>query len=123
MGIFDSIKDAFTTDDHERLAAAQKHLADAELALEKAKSGGHQDHIAAAQKAVDEVNAQISALNRPSRLSLKRRPQRQRRQQRPRKSLPHQHPNPHQHQHPHQHPRRRQHRLRLQQPPSNRPTR
>lgn len=74
MGLFDSIKDAFTTDDGERLEAARKTLDKAKSALEKVKAevgtaadpksrerlSRAEEDVAAAQTNVNEFEAKVN---------------------------------------------------------------
>lgn len=65
MGLFDSIKDALTTDDQERLEAAQKQLQKAEAEAAKARAKTDADAAKekeAADKAVAEAKAKVDEL-------------------------------------------------------------
>lgn len=63
MGLFDAIKDAFTTDDDERLAAAQKVLAQLQADLQKAKDKNDINAIADIQGKIAAAEGQINDLN------------------------------------------------------------
>lgn len=59
MGLFDAIKDAFTTDDGERLEAAQKELARLESQLQAAKDRNDINAIADLQGKIEAAQGQI----------------------------------------------------------------
>lgn len=62
MGLFDAIKDAFTTDDGERLEAARKELSRLEGDLQAAKNRNDINAIADTQGRIEAAQGQISDL-------------------------------------------------------------
>lgn len=69
MGLFDSIKDALTTDDAERYEAAQKRLDDATADLDKTRAEvgtaadeRSRDRVAKAEKAVADARVEVEEL-------------------------------------------------------------